>query len=453
MLEVLAMIRNATIGTPFEGDLWLVGGAVRDSLIEPDAIQIARVGDLDLVTRGSSSELGHLLFQKKLSAIPPVTYARFGTAMVRVQDVDIEIVTARKESYTDDSRKPEVEPATYEEDARRRDFTVNALLQSVHTGELWDPLGVGMGDLCNKILRTPLDPEATFFDDPLRMLRAIRFRWKLGFEPAENLYPAIRVMAGRLEIISAERIRDEFIKMLALPQAAGCLQDLLDLGLLAHFAPEVVAMVGCEQGKYHFADVWLHTLKVVSNIAPADPLLVLAAFLHDVGKPPTRFVDSNGDIRFFGHEGVGAELTERIMRRLKFSERDIHSVSILVANHMRLGSAQNFTPSAARRLIRDLGDDLERLLTLIDADSNALRTGVKVMDLNRVREVIAHVGNATPVTALKSPLTGKEIMTLKHLLPGPEVGRFKQILTEAVLDGVLSPDDHEGAVRMLLALK
>ena len=440
MDAALNAVVSAARGTAFEGDLFLVGGAVRDELL-------GRPGgsDLDLVTRGSSAELAQLLFDSGASSIPPVTYARFGTAMVRVKGVDIEIVTARRESYSEDSRKPTVEPASYLEDAQRRDFTVNTLMRDVFSDTVVDPLGSGLEDLQHRVLRTPLDPAATFYDDPLRMLRAVRFRWKLGFEPAAGLWDAVKAEALRLRIVSAERIRDEWLKMLALPTASRALQDLMDLGLLDQFVPELRAMIGCEQGRFHHKDVWDHTLLVVDKVDHSNPLLVLGALFHDVGKPETRAVDGNGNTRFFTHEVVGAAMTRRILRRLKFSEHDIEIVAKLVKNHMRLGSATEFSAAAARRLIRDLGAELEPLMELIEADAGSLRPGVRALDLGLVKEQIADALAVVPERGFESPISGQRIMELCGLTPGPEVGRIKDAVTEAVLDGRFGADDVAAA--------
>ncbi len=444
----LAKIAAATQDTAFENQLWLVGGAVRDELLG-----LPLKNDFDLVTTEGAPKLAQLLFDKGVTKSPPVVYTRFGTAMLHVEEVNVELITARKESYESESRKPDVEPATLEEDAERRDFTVNTLLLNLHTNELRDPLGMALDDLKSKVLRTPLDPVATFHDDPLRMLRAVRFRWQLGFEPAPGLYEAVTKTKGRLKIISAERIRDEFVKMLALETAADALKDLMNLGLFEVFAPELAAMADVEQGKYHHLDVWNHTRLVVQNAGPGDLILTLAALLHDVGKPPTRMVDEKGNTRFFGHESVGAEMTREFMRRLKFSEKDVETVSRLVKNHMRLGSAPVFTPTAARRLIRDMDDDLERLLKLVEADASALKAGVRVFDLKAIRAQIEQVGTLTPRQTLESPLTGEEIMEIVGSPPGPEIGRLKHLLTEKVLDGELAPGDREEASRIIKAIR
>ncbi len=446
MHPALEAIERATRGTAFERDLWLVGGAVRDELLGGP-----HSNDFDLVTKGSSAELADLLFAGGVATFAPVTYERFGTAMVEVGDVKIEIVTARRESYDPESRKPNVEPATLEEDARRRDFTVNALLKNLHSGELYDPLGTGLSDLAAKLLRTPLDPEATFHDDPLRMLRAVRFRWQLHFEPFAGLYESISAEAARLKIISEERIRDEFVKMLALPDAGMALRDLMDLGLLHQFAPEFEEMRGVEQGHFHHLDVWNHTLLVLQNAGHDDLLLSLGALFHDIGKPRTRSIDKDGHTRFFSHESVGARMTTEVLRRLKFPQRDVDAVSALVKNHMRLSSAPEFTQAAARRLLRDLDDQVDRLLALVEADAAGLKKGVKALDLAPIRQRISDVQKATPREVLISPLTGAEIMAALGIDPGVEVGRWKSFLTEKVLEGELQPGDKENA-RKLLAL-
>jgi len=445
MNPALQAIRNATAGTPYEEKLWLVGGAVRDKILarpEPN--------DFDIVLQQDALPLANFLWEKDVSEIFPVAYPRFGTAMVRVQGTTIELITARKESYEEESRKPEVEPATLEEDALRRDFTVNTLLENLHTGELRDPLGSGIKDLQAKILRTPLDPKATFFDDPLRMLRAIRFKQQLGFEFAPGLREAIWDEADRLSIISEERIRDEWIKMLVLPGASDSMRELMETGLLEQFAPEFLDMVGVEQGTFHHLDVWDHSLLVLDNAGPGNLNVALAALLHDVAKPSSRFIDEEGNTRFFGHESLGAEITWRMLHRLKFSNEQIEPVVRLVKNHMRLGSMPEFTPSAARRLIRDMDGEVDDLLRLVDADTRALRPGLKTLDLEPIKARLGEVVRATPRAALESPLSGDEIMELLHLEPGPEVGKIKNLLLDKVLEGELAPGDKEKARELIV---
>ncbi|HVL39597.1 MAG TPA: HD domain-containing protein, partial [Fimbriimonadaceae bacterium] len=413
----LLQIRDATRGTGYEGNLWLVGGAVRDRLLG-----MGESSDFDLVLESSALDLARFLRSRRVSSIEPVLYPRFGTAMVLVAGVNIELVTARRESYAEESRKPQVQPATLEEDALRRDFTVNTLLLNLHTKEIRDPLGSGLPDLRDRLLRTPLKPGATFHDDPLRMLRAVRFKWQLGFVAADNLEDAIVSEAHRLAIISSERVRDELVKMLLLPDADRALDDLRRLGLLEHFAPELLTMVGVEQGSFHHLDVWDHSLLVVRNVGSGDLVLSLAALLHDVAKPQTRFVDEHGNVRFFGHETLGEEVARQLLRRLKFPNEVVESVARLVKNHMRLGSSPTFSPAAARRVLRDLGPHTDRLLHLVEADTNALRPGVKQLDLTPIRERIERARRETPIEKLQSPLSGEEIMEVLGIEPGPMIG-------------------------------
>ena len=451
MHPAIESIRSAIQGTPFEGDLYLVGGAVRDELLGKPL-----GNDFDLVTRQSAPELAEWLWSVGASQIRPTVYPRFGTAMIRVDGADVELITARRESYSAESRKPSVESATYLEDAQRRDFTVNTLLKDIASGQVLDPLGMGLSDLAQRWLRTPLDPAQTFYDDPLRMLRAVRFRWQLDFQPVPGLYQAIRTTRERLRIISFERIRDELMKMLVCKTASRALADLQSLGLFEVIAPEFDRMVGVEQGNFHHLDVWDHTLLVIDNLwsaAAAEPSLelVLGALLHDVGKPDTRTKDNEGRTRFFGHEEVGEKLARSILSRWKFSERDIERVARLVRHHMRLGSSPTFTKSAARRVLRDLDDQVDDLLELVDADTRGLKPGVKQLDLAPIRAQLAVVSEETPRESLQSPLSGEEIMTALALAPGPEVGRLKALLTEKVLEGDLAPGDKEAALQLLKA--
>ncbi len=405
--------------------------------------------DLDLVTELDAGELVQTLVNQGVVLGEPQVYPRFGTAMVRIESSQVEIVRARKESYRDDSRKPDTSPATLLEDATRRDFTVNTLLRNLHTEDLLDLLGTGRSDLEAKILRTPLDPKATFFDDPLRMLRAVRFKWKLDFEFSEGLDEAIKEEAHRLEVVSEERIREEFEKILLGPNPDLALNDLMDLGLLKQFLPEFVAMKGVDQGHFHHLDVWDHTLLVLKNAKTDDLIVALACLFHDIAKPVTRSIDAEGATRFFTHEGIGAEMARKILLRMKFSHSLVEDVTLLVKNHMRLGSWSKPTTSAARRLIRDMGEHLDQLFALVVADVASLRPGVKVMDLEPIRALIEEVRAITPASQLESPLSGSEIIAEIGIEPGPAVGKWKAWLTELVIEGEIDVGDKEGALSRL----
>jgi len=437
----LEKITEALRGTEFEGRAWLVGGAVRDELLGRK-----HGNDLDIVVLGDAAKAAGILWQKKLAASPPVTYPRFGTAMAHVDGVNIEFATARKESYSDDSRKPDTKPATIEEDVQRRDFTVNALLKDLFTGEVLDPLEKGKDDLRHRRLRTPLEPKQTFYDDPLRMLRAVRFRWQLGFEPVEGLYEAIEEEAERLTIISAERVRDEVTKMLLLADGQECLADLMDLGLMRHIAPEFCEGVGMDQGPYHDMDVWGHTLAVVGNTDPRDLTLRLAALFHDVAKPVCRKQEA-GKTTFHGHDAEGATMARQIMERLRFSTEQADEVALLVRHHMRLVGVQSITDAAARRVWRDLGEQTERFVELCEADSAAHAAGVKRTDFVHLRDQLERVIEQTPLEKLDSPISGERIMEVTGLSQGEEVGRVKRHLADLVIEGKLHPDDKEAAER------
>lgn len=437
-------IAAATLGTSFEGRVWLVGGAVRDDLLGRPAAT-----DIDLVVEGDAPDLARLLWDRHVSRTKPAIYANFGTAKIEVERATVELVTARRESYRGDSRKPEVEPASLFEDAQRRDFTVNTLLRNIHTGEIGDPLGTGRADLEARILRTPLDPVQTFTDDPLRMLRAVRFKWTLGFSFAPEVEPAIAACATRVAMLSPERIQEEWNRMLDLTAGADAFGDMMRLGLIAPIAPEMAAMVGVDQGPYHHLDVWEHSLLVMRNIGCRDRIATLAALFHDIGKPPTRSVEPDGRIRFFGHETVGASLATEVLRRLRYPGEVVDAVANLVKAHMRLGTAEKWTPSASRRLIRDMGDNLERLLELVEADASALRPGTRVLNLGHLRAQLARALVETPREKLESPLSGTEIMRHLGIEPGPEVGEAKDWLRERVLEGDLVPTDMDGARWML----
>jgi poly(A) polymerase len=440
-------IAQATLGTKWERGIWLVGGVVRDEMLD------LPLSEIDLVLETDALALAIFLREKNLSSIEPITYARFGTALLRVEGTNVELVTARKESYERQSRKPSVEPATIGEDAMRRDFTINALFKNLHTGEVRDPTGKGLADLRSRVLRTPLDPDDTFDDDPLRMLRAVRFKNRFDLIPAPGLLESIQRNAQRLEIVSGERIRDEFTKMLLHESVASSLRDLMDTGLLAAFAPECKDGVGVEQGSYHAKDVWEHTLDVVEQASDTKDIhVLLAAWLHDVGKPQTRSIEPGGRTRFFGHEKVGGEIARTILRRMRYSGSTVNAVSKLVANHMRLGSAVPFTKAAARRLIRDMDDLLEPLLQLCEADAGSLRAIPQGVDFAEVRRQLESVKQEAPVGQLDSPLSGEEIMEILGLEAGPKVGRIKGRLREAVLEGEIAAGDKEGAARIVKKL-
>ena len=445
---LLTLLRGATRVPLYENALYLVGGFVRDRVMGLPSAQ----DDIDLVLEGDAPALAHFLRERGAADHPPVVYPRFGTAMVVVGGRDVELVTARVESYAADSRKPDtVVPGTLAEDARRRDFTINTLLQNLHTGEISDPLGRAYTDLDAQVLRTPTDPLLTFQDDPLRMLRAVRFAARFGFSIEPFTWKAMRQSASRLSIISRERVRDEFCKTLLTVRASLGLTLLKDSGLLAQFAPELLEMVGVTQNEFHAYPVWEHTLLALQNLPPdASLTLRLATLLHDVGKPRIRSVGDDGRVHFYGHADAGAEVARRFLTRLKFSNDEIAAVTTLVAQHMRIGDYQDaWTDAAVRRLMRDLGPHLDALFAIHAADVSALapeQHNLSRADALRLR--MAPIQDAQDISALTAPLDGREIMARLRLPPGKSLGQIKEYLTGEVVEGRLAPDDKAGAEQL-----
>jgi poly(A) polymerase len=373
-------------------------------------------------------------FAELAGAAPPVTFERYGTAQVTVTGHLVEFVSARSESYPPDSRKPDVLPATLDEDLRRRDFTVNTLLMDLD-GKIHDRLGGARADLDARILRTPVDPLQTFNDDPLRMLRAVRLAAQLGFDLAPDLLPAMRQLSGRLAspVISVERTAEELRKML-LSERPRLALELLDAGgLLEVVLPELAACKGVEQGGYHTHDVYGHTLIAV-GLTPPDLVVRLAAVLHDVGKPATAAADG----AFTGHEEVGAGITRTALERLRFPQKEIDAVVTLVRLHLRpVYYRSEWSDGAVRRLARDAGAQIERLMQLARADigASAYPEPEKLDELAaRLTAVLAE-----QPTRLVPPIDGEDIMRARGIPPGPEVGRIKERLGELIMDGEIEP--------------
>ncbi|MBC8143257.1 MAG: HDIG domain-containing protein, partial [Armatimonadetes bacterium] len=444
---VLQILRDALRGTEYENRVYLVGGYVRDKIM--GRVGSAALDDIDLVLEGDASALAQTLWRKRISWHKPVEFPTFGTAMVRVggtgtetPGVQVEIVTAREETYRHGSRKPEVVPGTLATDALRRDFTVNTFLENLHTGDITDPTDKGYADLQAGLLRTPLDPVLTFTDDPLRMLRAARFAAKLGFSIELNTLAAIGANAFRLSPehgISFERVRDELVKTLPTQGAAQGLELMRETGLLSQFAPELAVMQGVTQNRFHLYDVWEHTLVALSNLPPdADTGVRLAMLFHDVGKSQTRTVDANGDVHFYEHEKVGAEITRTVMTRLKFSGDEIARVVALVGLHMRYGAynPDEWTDASVRRLIRTVGEYRTDLFTIVRADISACNTtDYPTADLSALQERMEAIENEASITTATSPLSGEEIMARLALPAGRIVGTIKNALTDAVVAG------------------
>jgi poly(A) polymerase len=424
--EVRALLKQAA--SELGAGAWIVGGYVRDSLLgrpHPDIDVVVEEGlGFGLARR----------FALLAGAGEPVVFERFGTAQVTVPGHLVEFVSARAESYLADSRKPAVRAATLDEDLRRRDFTINTLLMDFD-GKVHDPLGRGLADLEARVLRTPADPPQTFTDDPLRMLRAIRFAAQLGFELAPEILPAMRTMRDRLipPVVSVERIAEELRKMLASERPKVAL-DLLDqASLLEVILPEVTACKGILQGGYHTHDVFGHTVLAVAH-TPTDIVVRLGALFHDVGKPATATPDGS----FLGHDVVGAEMATRALERLRFAQREIDTVALLVRLHLRpVFYSSEWTDGAVRRLARDAGAQLQRLMALARADvaASAYPHPEKLDELaSRLEAVLEE-----KPSRMAAPVDGEDIMRMRGIRSGPEVGRIKQRLSELVMDGAIEP--------------
>ncbi len=444
--EVIGIIRDATANDTYRGKLFLVGGLLRDR-----ALRIVPDEDVDIVCLTDALETAEYLNAKGLTDHAPVVYPRFGTAMVTIKGVTVEFATARRESYDRHSRKPMIEPATLEEDVLRRDFTVNTLLEDLHSAQVLDLTGRAFTDLDLRLIRTPLDPVVTFQDDPLRMLRAVRFAAKLDFQIEESAYQAILKCADRLDIISGERIRDELSKMLLMPKASRGLEMLKGSGLLDGFAPELTAMSDVQQNVFHLYDVWTHTMKALDNLPSEAGLSVrLGVLFHDIGKPLTRTEDEDGSVHFYSHQSVGADMTRDILHRLKYPNSIISEVGNLVARHMRIGEYnERWSDTAVRRLVRDLGEQMDELFILSEADKAACNPEYHYLDSSVVRHRIESVQKRADYRQVESPLDGNEIMRVADIPPGPLVGHYKDMLINEILEGRLEPKDKLEAERIL----
>lgn len=424
-------------------DTYLVGGFVRDRLM-------GTIGkDIDLLTVGAAGIPVLDQVARRFGWSRPQVFERFGTGQIRGDGWILEVVQARAERYDPESRKPSVAPGTLDEDIWRRDFTVNALCQTVD-GDVIDRTGRGLDDLRAGVLRTPLDPADTFSEDPLRMFRGARFVAQLGFALAPGTLAAMRDVAPRSAILSVERITEEFRRLLCSAHPRAGLEVMRDGGLLKVVIPEALEGVGMEQGGYHIYDVFDHSAQAVAD-TPPDPLTRLAAFFHDIGKPRTHVVTPEGKHTFYNHPEVGAVMAEAIMGRLRFSNEEIRDVTSLVRLHLRPIQYQPSThgDSAVRRLIRDAGPLRRPLLDLARGDTRASSyPDTDTIDALEARmEALDQDGT---VSAPVCPLDGNALMALTGRGPGRWIGTVKRALEEAMLDGEISPGDS-GAARTWLA--
>ena len=435
--------------------VWAVGGFVRDKLLNKS------VKDIDFAVVGDGPEFAKRVAEA-LNTRSIVIYPKFGTAMVHHKDYKLEFVGTRKEEYLSDSRKPIVTESSLDDDLLRRDFTINAIAMGINQnnfGEIYDPLG-GREDIKKKVIRPPLDPVVTFKDDPLRIMRAIRFATQLGFEIEQNTFRALKNMVHRLEIISQERITDELMKMFEAERPSLGFKLMDEAGILELILPELTSMKGVEQRNgYHHKDVFLHTLSVVDNVAAVSDNINLrfAALVHDVGKPVTKkFVEGVG-WTFYGHDEIGARMIPGICQRLKLPKQLMKYAQKLTRLHLRPIhlSEEGVTDSAIRRLLVQVGDDLEDLLTLCRADitsRNPQRVKRHLANFDFVVKRIQEVEEKDRMRAFQSPVRGDEIMKVCGLQPGPLVGKLKKMIEEAILDGII-PNEYDAAFQYLIEIK
>ena len=437
-------------------ECYVIGGYVRDLFLHREST------DIDVVVVGSGISLAEAVAKKLGKGAHLSVFKTYGTAQVKRGDLELEFVGARRESYTRDSRNPIVEDGTLQEDQDRRDFTINAMaicLNSARYGELLDPFD-GIGDLERCIIRTPLNPDITFSDDPLRMMRAIRFATQLGFNLHPDTFDAIRRNASRLEIITRERIAEELNKiMMSRRPSEGWL--LLDkTGLLPLVLPDLVALKGVEvkDGRRH-KDVFLHTLKVLDNLSDSSDKLWLrwAALLHDIGKPRSKAWDPQAGWTFRNHNYLGAKMVPRIFAKLKLPLNEkMEYVKKMVDLHMRPINLieDTVTDSAVRRLLFEAGDDIEDLMLLCDADITSRNEEKKARfhrNYQLVRQKMVELEERDRIRNFQPPVKGDEIMEILHLEPCSIVGELKAAIKDAILDGII-PNEYEPAKEYMLKL-
>ena len=426
---------------------FVVGGYVRDHYLRRPST------DIDVVVVGSGVEVAEALGRELHAKVS--VFKTFGTAMLRVGGIEVEFVGARKESYTHDSRKPQVEAGTLDDDQRRRDFTINALAWSLNGdsfGELVDPFG-GMDDLEDGIIRTPCDPDITFSDDPLRMMRAVRFAAQLGFSIEEETFDAIRRNAQRIRIVSRERIATELNKIVLSPVPSMGFELLELTGLLELIFPEMHRLKGVERrGKHAHKDNFVHTLKVLDNVAlrSDDLWLRWAAVLHDIAKPLTKAYDPAVGWTFHGHEVLGSKMVPAIFRQLKLPLNEhMKFVQKLVFLHLRpiILSEDLVTDSAVRRLLFEAGDDVEALMTLCEADITS-RIDAKVRrykaNFELVRRKMKDLEERDRIRNFQPPITGEIIMETYGIGPCRVIGEIREVIKNAILDGEI-PNDYAAA--------
>jgi len=434
---------------------YIVGGYVRDTLLGKSC------KDIDIMVEGDGVAFAKKL-ARELKVNVTVDYDKFGTAMIPYPDIEIEVASARKEKYHSDSRKPEVTSSTVEEDMSRRDFTINAISASLMPssfGELYDPFG-GIKDLQKGLIITPLDPDETFSDDPLRMLRAVRFAAQLQYDVAAAALDSISRNIHRLEIVSWERIRDEVLKTLKTDKPSIAFYLMKETGLLTHVFPEMDIMSGVEiiNGMGH-KDVFTHTLQVVDNAAKLTDKMDIrfAALVHDIAKPQTKRFDNKKGWTFHGHDEIGRRMLKKIARRMKLSNNLRDYLMLLTKLHLRpiALAKKEITDSAVRRVMAEAGEYVDDLMILCRADittKNPKKVSKYMGNFEKVEHLMQDVKLRDEMKAFQSPVRGKEIMKTFKLKPGRQVGQIKKAIEEAILDGEI-PNEYEAAHEFMLKMK
>ena len=443
------------VGKDLNMGSYVVGGFVRDTLLN------IQKSDIDIMVEGNAIEFAKI-FSKKIGGGTVVEFEKFGTAIVPYSGMEIEIASAREEIYSKESRKPDVLFSTVGADMSRRDFTINAIAASIMPddfGDLYDPFE-GIKDLHRGLIITPTDPDKTFDDDPLRMLRAIRFSSQLGFNIAPNVLESISRIKGRIEIVSTERVTEEILKLLKTPKPSKGFYLLKETGMLGIILPEFDVMGGVEtiEGMSH-KDVFVHTLQVIDNASElTDKMRVrFAALVHDIAKPQTKKFYKGKGWTYHGHEILGMKIMKALAKRMKLPNDLREYLMKMIKLHLRpiALAREGVTDKAIRRLIVETGDDIDDLMVLCRADittKNTKKVKKYLKNFDHVEKLVGNVQLRDELRAFQSPVRGEEIMNALGLKPGPEIGDIKSAIEEAILDGEIE-NNYESAFDYMMKVK